>query len=30
MKVIKSQMVRGEGSRVCTGHQQVVLAGMER
>lgn len=29
-KVVKPQMVREEGSRACTGHQQVVLAGRER
>lgn len=29
-KVVKPQMVRREGSRVCTGHQQAVLAEKEQ
>lgn len=30
MKVVKSQMVRGEGSGACSGHQQGMLAGRDR
>lgn len=29
-KVVKAQMVWGEGSCACTGHQQALLAGRER